>query len=100
MRVATCKVRKFENIAGFNSFSNTTGPVYNKNCLNSIAFHCPKSLISRGLLANSFDIKGLISRRNLKTFYIRCEVKHLALRGPLIHNFISFLTAPMHIKCM
>lgn len=72
------------------------GPVYKRNCLNSVAFHKLKKCNSRGLRTNS---TGTTGTNNFKIFFTN-RVDNRTFNGPDNQKFNIFFTIPMQTKCI
>jgi len=76
----------------YNSVDKTdfkiTGPVYSRNCRNSVAFHRLISNIDLGLRANSVGMQFL-NATNFADISNKCRLLSFTVR-----------TTPRHIKCM
>lgn len=77
----------------------STGPVYNKNCRNSVAFHLSRSCKPQGCRANSFGIFPLraFSFWDISPF---CLTDKRQWFGPLVKNNMRRLTTPKMTICM
>ncbi len=82
MKIPTKNSRKFLYTSVLSRSFSITGPVYNKNCLNSVAFHRSISLTALGLCANSIGT-FFLAPTNLSVSTVAWNPDSLQVRGPV-----------------